>query len=129
VTYVTDTHPLVWHLAGDQRLSVPARLALTDTTAKIVVPIMVLVEICFLYARGRVSVDLPAAKAYIAGLPNCQTQPVDEQILDRVPTGLDIHDAIIVATALYYRDVLGERVALITRDVQTTQSGPVDTLW
>jgi hypothetical protein len=50
-------------------------------------------------------------------------------IVDRLPTTLNIHDAIIVATALIYRDVLGESVALITRDAEIIASGLVPVHW
>jgi hypothetical protein len=42
-----------------------------------------------------------------------------------LPTTLNIHDAIIVGTALVHRDLLGEQVALITRDPEITASGLV----
>jgi len=42
---------------------------------------------------------------------------------------LDIHDAIIVATALFHRDDLGETVAVITRDAMIAASGLVPIVW
>jgi len=37
---------------------------------------------------------------------NCVLYPLDEQVAMRIPPWLNIHDAIIVATALVYRDML-----------------------
>ena len=42
---------------------------------------------------------------------------------------LDIHDAIIVATAIVYRDVLDEDVALITKDSEITDSHLIPIVW
>jgi len=127
--YVTDTHPLVWLLEGGPRLSKTARDAFGDAEAQIVIPAIVLVEIKFLYARQRITVDVSATLAHVAATPNCLIYPLDEMVVDKLPTTLNIHDAIIVATALIYRDVLGESVALITRDAEITASGLVPVHW
>jgi hypothetical protein len=42
---------------------------------------------------------------------------------------LNIHDAMIVGTAVMCREVLGERVVLITKDGEITASGLVDVVW
>ncbi len=42
---------------------------------------------------------------------------------------LAIHDAIIVATAQVYRDILGEDVAIITRDEAIVSLGLVKIVW
>ena len=88
-----------------------------------------LVEIKFLFARHRIAVDVPAVRAYAAAAPNCRIHRFDEAVVDRLPTSLNIHDAMIVGTALVYRDDLGEQVALITKDEEITASGLVDEVW
>ena len=90
---------------------------------------MVLVEIRWLYARRRITVDLPETLAHIGSAANWSIHPLDVQIARQFPLSLNIHDALIVSTALYYRDVLGEPVALITKDAQITASGLVDVVW
>jgi PIN domain nuclease of toxin-antitoxin system len=129
MTYVTDTHPLVWLLGQVPRLSQTARAALSDTSARLVIPTMVLVEIKFLYARRRITVDVADVLTHVATAPNCLIHPLDEEVVDRLPTSLNIHDAIIAGTAIVYRDVHGEQVALITRDAEITASGLVDIAW
>lgn len=42
---------------------------------------------------------------------------------------LNIHDAIIVATALVYKDILKLPVSLLTKDEEITSSGLVQTCW
>jgi len=55
--------------------------------------------------------------------------PLDEEVVAKIPTNLDIHDAIIVATALVYRDIRQLPVTLITKDTKISQSGLIQTLW
>jgi PIN domain nuclease of toxin-antitoxin system len=129
MTYVTDTHPLVWLLANSSRLSPTARGLYHDPNVRIVIPTIVLVEIRFLYSRGRITVDLPTALAQISNAGNCLIHSLDERVVDLLPTSLDIHDAIIVGTALIYRDLLGEATALITRDAEITSSGLISVVW
>jgi PIN domain nuclease of toxin-antitoxin system len=127
--YVTDTHPLIWFLDRNARLSPKAGQAYMDPTAKIVVPTIVLVEIKFLFSRNRVAIDLPTTLKYVANTANCTVASMDDRVVDLLPTTLNIHDAIIVGTALLYRDRLGEQVALITRDTEITASGLVPVVW
>lgn len=61
--------------------------------------------------------------------PRSTVLPLDITVLSYMPMTLDIHDSLIVATALYYRDFLGESVAVLTRDVDITDSSLVDVLW
>jgi PIN domain nuclease of toxin-antitoxin system len=129
MTYITDTHPLVWFLGQVARLSQTARAAFRDTSSRLVIPTMVLVETKFLYSRGRITVDVARVLTHVATAPNCVTHPLDQDVVDRLPTGLNIHDAIIAGTAIVRRDVLGEPVALIRRDTEITASGLVDVMW
>ena|SRR5438552_2248465 len=129
MTYVTDTHPLIWFLEAGPRLSQVARDAFERADAQIVIPAMVLAEIKFLSARGRISIGLSAVLAYVAATSNCVLHTLNELVVERFPAALNIHDAIIVGTAIVYRDVLGEQVALITKDAEITASGLVDVVW
>jgi PIN domain nuclease of toxin-antitoxin system len=129
VTYVTDTHPLVWFLDASLRLSQTARDALRDPTVQIVIPAIVLAEVKFLHGRSRIRVDLPTLLAHAAASSNLRIHPLDETVAERLPTTLNIHDGLIVATALTLRDVLGETVAVITRDAEITACGLVPAIW
>jgi hypothetical protein len=74
-------------------------------------------------------VDLDMTLAHVRHAGNCALHPLDEQIASLLPAGLDIHDGIIVATALMHRDHLGQQVSLITRDAEITASGLIPTVW
>jgi PIN domain nuclease of toxin-antitoxin system len=129
MTYVVDTHALVWFLESSTRLSTAAQKALADRTAQVVVPTIVLAEITFLYARHRIAIDLPHVLAHIATAANCLVYPLDGPVVEHLPTTLNIHDAIIVATALVFRDVLSESTAVVTKDSDITASGLINVLW
>src|SRR5688572_28068790 len=121
--YVPDTHALVWFLEDDPRLSPAADVALQDPTVNFVVPTIVLVEIQFLYAKQRTTIDLETVYRELLNTPNFAVHSLDEEIVALIPTDLNIHDSIIVATALYYRDIRQEPTALITKDGPITNSG------
>src|SRR5437016_143544 len=106
MVYVLDTHAVVWFLEGSSRLGAAAKIAMNDPTADLVVPTIVLVETGFLYAKKRSTVDVNAVQQTLIAAANCIAYPLDEQVVSLIPTSLNIHDAIIVATALVYKDIL-----------------------
>ena len=115
-SYIIDTHALVWLLEKNSKLSNPAKLAISDTAAQIIVPTIVLVEIAFLYARKKIKVDVSSVLSEAVSAENCIVYPLDEEVVSRIPTTLDIHDAIIVATGLLYKDLIEHNVAVVTKD-------------
>lgn len=129
MTYVVDTHALIWFLERNRRLSRAARAALSDNRAEVVVPTIVLAEIAWLHPRRSVPVDPMEALGYVTDAPNSYLYPLDEGIVSRLPATLDIHDAIITATALVFRDVLGKRTAVVSRDAEIQSSGLVEVVW
>jgi hypothetical protein len=60
---------------------------------------------------------------------NCTVYPLDEEVVLRLPTNLDIHDAIIVATGLLYRDLMGHDVAVLTGDELIRNANLIRTIW
>ncbi|MFA7236663.1 MAG: PIN domain-containing protein [Phycisphaeraceae bacterium] len=127
--YVVDTHPLVWHLEGDTKLSASAAAILSSDAAEIVIPSIVLAEVWYLYQRKRIKTSPRDIRSTILAATNCSIYPLDEAVLEVLPNGLDIHDALIVATAPVYQDVLKQPTQLITRDRMITDSKLVDVLW
>jgi hypothetical protein len=106
-----------------------AQSALSDTAAQVEVPTIVLAEITFLYARHRIAIDLPYMVDHIASAANCLVYPLDGAVVERLPTTLNIHDAMIVASALVFQDILSERTAVVTKDADITASRLVHVLW
>jgi len=89
----------------------------------------VLAEITFLYARHRIAIDLPHVLAHLTSAANCLVYPLDVAVVEHLPTTLNIHDAIIVATGLVFRDVLSESTTVVTKDADITTSGLITVLW
>ncbi len=100
--YVLDTHPLIWFLVRDSRLSRAAREAIQDKSADIVIPTIVLLEIASLYSKRRITVSLGMAKKQFIEQKNCVLHPLDEEVILLAPETLNIDDSIIVGTALFY---------------------------
>jgi PIN domain nuclease of toxin-antitoxin system len=129
MTYVIDTHALVWLLDGDPRLGSAARDALSSHSDQQIIPAIVLAEMSFLFQRRRIHISPSTVLTRVVATPNTKIFPLDESVVERLPGVLNIHDGIIVATALLIRDTLGEDVTVITRDAEIVQSGLVKTLW
>jgi PIN domain nuclease of toxin-antitoxin system len=129
MTYILDTHAVVWFLETSERLSVGARNLLRDPSHTFILPTIVLVEITYLYTKRRIAIDAVTVRQRLVSASNCVLYPLDEQVAMLIPTELNIHDAIIVATAFVYRDILTEPVAVITKNGEITRSGLIDTVW
>jgi hypothetical protein len=79
---------------------------MSDPTAQLIVPAMALIEIRFLADKRRIPIDVARVQRDLISASNCTVYPIDEQVVSLTPTSLNIHDAIMVATALVYRDIL-----------------------
>jgi PIN domain nuclease of toxin-antitoxin system len=126
--YAIDTHALIWFLEGSQKLGGQARRILRDQHQKLILPTIVLAEAKDLSNKGKTV--LPFREILEAAAdPRCMVYPLDLDVVRAMPSGLDIHDALICATVLVGQDVLREEVRLITRDEVLVQAGLVQTIW
>jgi len=126
--FVTDTHSLVWYLSDDQRLSNKALKSFEGTikSGLIIVPTVVLAEILFIAKKGRIPLNFSETVSRIESLQNFEVLPLTVEILklaDRIEYSLEMHDKLIVATAL------SRKAILITKDEQITKSKCVKTVW
>ena len=128
MNYVTDTHSLLWYFTDDQRLSQKALKSFESTVkeGQIIVPTVVLAEMLFIAKKGRIPLGFTATVAKIETLANFEIAPLDLDVL-KIAEGIDVplemHDKLIVATAIRYD------ACLITRDEQITKSKVVKTIW
>jgi len=127
--YALDTHTLVWFLEANKRLGKRAKSVLLKADTEIVIPAIVLAESKFLFAKKRISADLDTIYRRVITARNCTVYPLDEAVIAKMPTTLEIHDAIIVATGLVIQEARGEKVAVITRDKAIVNARLIDTLW
>ena len=132
MTYVTDTHPFVYHVTGrKQRLGRRARSIFERSdrgTDTIVVPFTVLEEVLLLSEIGRIHIPLPF-RDFVISLEksdNVDLSVNDIAVLLEAATFTSIrdpYDRMIIAQA---------RVAglpLITGDEKIQESGLVRTVW
>jgi PIN domain nuclease of toxin-antitoxin system len=128
LNYVTDTHSLLWYFTDDQRLSQKALKSFESTVkeGQIIVPTVVLAEMLFIAKKGRIPLGFTATVAKIETLANFEIAPLDLDVL-KIAEGIDVplemHDKLIVATAIRYD------ACLITRDEQITKSKAVKIIW
>ena len=128
MNYVTDTHSLLWYFTDDQRLSQKALKSFESTVkeGQIIVPTVVLAEMLFIAKKGRIPLGFTATVAKIETLANFEIAPLDLDVL-KIAEGIDVplemHDKLIVATAIRYD------ACLITRDEQIRKSKAVKIIW
>jgi PIN domain nuclease of toxin-antitoxin system len=127
--YVVDTHALVWFLEKSDRLGKAARAALTSPGNYFLIPTIVLAEIRYLAAARRISPDFDAVLKVIREDGRFMQIELDQTIVELMPLQLDIHDGIVVATALDRKEILLEDCAVITKDRAIVASGLVETVW
>ena len=125
-TFIVDTHALAWFVSRDLRLSAKARTVLRDPNVRLIIPAIVLAEIKYLAHKGRLAQSLDEVLRVINSDPRCTIYPVDLSVVSKAPLGLDIHDSLIVGTALVQREAI---TGILTRDEAITSSGLVPTLW
>lgn len=83
-------------------------------------------EILFITKKGRIPLGFTATIAKIVALANFEIAPLDLDVLkiaEGIDAQLEMHDKLIVATAIRYD------ACLITRDEQITKSKAVKTIW
>jgi PIN domain nuclease of toxin-antitoxin system len=129
MTCVVDSHALVWYLLDDRRPGARAGILLDQWDTEIVVPTIALAELMCLNHHQRIHVSFDSVLARIGQDERCSVHPFDTDVLRALPLELEIHDAIICATAIVLSKRYGKPVKVVTRDGQITQSKIVDTVW
>jgi PIN domain nuclease of toxin-antitoxin system len=128
INYVTDTHSLVWYFTGSSRLSKRA-LNVFEKTVKegtIFIPTVVLAEIMYISKKGRIPISFSETLEKIEHNDNFEITPLDLDILniaDKIEYDMEMHDRIIVATAIFHD------VPVITKDEVIKQSGVCNVIW
>lgn len=107
-----DTHSLIWYVDSDlhHRLSDTAfqKIATAERNGVIYIPTIALMETLDLIERGRVNLSFSDLISNIEESQNYQIVPFDTDLLKvAIPlTGLEMHDRLILATAISTNSVL-----------------------
>lgn len=132
--FVTDTHPLIWHLTDDRRLSEAAGQAFADADqglVQILIPGIVLVEMVYLVEKGVLQRSRLEQLLTLLDVPggSYATIPLDQDVvrvmLDTVPWSAvpELADRIIVATAV------SQSLPLLSRDPRHRELGILQISW
>jgi len=126
--YVTDAHSLIWYFTDDPCLSQKAVEVFEGTVKEgiIIVPAVVLAEIMFIAKKGRIILTFEETLKKIEEYDNFYIAPLDIDILrvaNKIEMEMEMHDKLIVATALYFK------ATLITRDKRIKETGIVSIIW
>lgn len=130
---VVDTHALIWFLIGSSKLGANARAVLDDPESTLYLPLIALAEACWIVEKGRAP-GIPSVAVLLAAVDadaRFVVVPLDRAILDGslgLTPIVEMHDRLIVATALYLCDQ-DDPIALLTVDGNITGSGLVSTIW
>ena len=128
--FIIDTHALVWFLEQSPKLGKNARNVFLDNDSILIIPTIVLAEIKFLFGKNRFSTSIDDVFTVIENDPRCIVHPMDLDVVSMLPTKLEIHDAIITATALLFKgNPYFEDVEIITKDEEIIKSKLVKTIW
>lgn len=134
IDYVSDTHPLIWHLTGKKRLSPTVRQIFLNAdmgNCRIYLPGIVLVEMVYLVEKGILARPRLEQLLHLLDTPNGSYQVALEShsiariMLDNVPWSAipELADRMIVATAVALK------LTLITKDKRIVSSQVVKTIW
>lgn len=129
MTLVLDTHALVWYFENSPRLSTRVRKLIQDRATPLVLPGMAAAEMIYLSKRGKIPLTLDEFQNLLSSTPNLVVYPIDMQVIDQMPAGLDIHDALIVATTILLAKTRVGETALATADTAIIDSGLVKIFW
>jgi len=126
--YVTDTHSIVWYFTEDPRLGMKALQAFEETNKEglIIIPAVVLAEIMFIAKKGRITLTFKETLRKIEEYENFDIASLDVEILkvaDKMEVDLEMHDRLVIATALYFN------ATLITKDRSIIDTGVCSTVW
>lgn len=88
-----------------------------------------MLEIKYLYNRKRISVSFEKVLEQVETGENILLHPLDISVATFAPLNFEIHDAIIVGTALYLSDELNQPVSLVTTDKTISDSKLVPVVW
>lgn len=122
MTYIVDTHIFIWFLDKNKRLNPAHYQILTDKENTFVFSSIVLAEIKHLISLKRININFDSVIEYLSDAENCIIYPVDEDVVEEMPDGLNIHDALIVATGLIYKNILAKEVKILTEDEDIIKS-------
>ena len=106
-----------------------SKSALSDPSNIIIISSIVMMEIRYLYERKRIELTFKKVLLQVETAENILLYPLDISVVTSSPINLDIHDAIIVGTAIQASNEFGQEVSLVTKDKDIMEAGIVPVMW
>jgi len=129
MVHVVDTHALLWYLEDYEELGRRAGEILGDSAARLIVPTIVLAEARFITAKQKVALSWDQVIAAVSSDERFTAYPLTLDVLHRLSPDMEMHDAIVCATAVLVAESTSEGVQVITKDRAIAGSGLVETVW
>ena len=126
--YLANTVAIIRHFASVGKIGKAARSILRDADNgknKILISIISMVEILYLSERNRIPLNLEEARRKLLCLDNYEVVDLDLDIVEteRTVRGLELHERLIVSTALSLN------VPILTSDQTIRDSGQINVIW
>lgn len=121
--YVIDTHPLIWYLSSNKKLSQRVYEILSDDQNHIYIPSIVIIEMEYLYNKKRIPVSGKALLQDISGINCWEITEYTSDMIKFTPFELSIHDAMISAYAILHK------LPVITKDSMLVNNPDILTIW
>lgn len=123
--FVTDTHPLLWHMTDDPRLSLKVKRIFDEDY--IFIPCIVFFELLYLVEKKKIIYDFDAFLAVVSSSENYNVEPLCLPIIEksrRIPREkvADPWDRLIAATSMHLS------LPLITKDASLRDIG-LEVIW
>jgi len=123
--FVTDTHPLLWHMTDDPRLSLRVKKIFDNDY--IFIPCIVFFELLYLVEKKRIVSDFDSFITLVSSSENYNVEPLCLPIIEtskRIPRDkvTDPWDRLIAATSMHLS------LPLITRDEALRDIG-LEVIW
>ena len=131
--FVVDTHALIWFLEGNPRLGTRARSVLEDANSVLYLPVIALAEACWIVDRGRTGI--PSVANLLADIhadSRVVIVPLDHLIVERslsLSVITEMHDRLIVATALHLGGSRNSALPILTVDGNITAAALCPVVW
>lgn len=97
---VVDTHALIWFLEQNRRLGRRAREILLAPSSELVVPVIVLGELCYYLRKKKKGALYQEIYARLKHDPRITFTALEPDLILKIPETLEMHDGIIAATHL-----------------------------
>ena len=126
--YLADTVAIIRHFAKTGKIGKAAKQILRDADKgekTILISVISMTEVLYLAERNRIPLNFQKVKDKLEHLDNYRIIDLDLDIVETAKRiqGLELHDRLIVATALFWD------VPILTSDQMISDAGIVDVIW